>query len=144
MYLSPETDRDDMGCVGTINNQSYIHNTILQTNIRNLRIKYPKAIIVYADYWNAYRYVIKNAPRLGFRELYKVCCGHIGEPYNFDVAATCGSRAASSCQNPSQYINWDGVHLTEAMYKVVFDMFLNGPYTRPPFKYLLRSKQNSG
>ncbi|XP_076959548.1 GDSL esterase/lipase At3g48460-like [Bidens hawaiensis] len=144
MYLSPETDRDDMGCVGTINNQSHIHNTILQANIKNLRTKYPKAIIVYADYWNAYRYVMKNAPKLGFRELYKVCCGHIGESYNFDVAATCGSRAASSCQNPSQYINWDGVHLTEAMYKVVSNMFLNGPYTRPPFKYLLRSKQKSG
>ncbi|KAI3686395.1 hypothetical protein L1987_80070 [Smallanthus sonchifolius] len=144
MYLSPEFDRDDIGCVATVNNQSYIHNTILQTNIQNLRRKYPKAVIVYADYWNAYRSVIKNAPMLGFHELYKVCCGSSGGPYNFDLTATCGSNSSSSCQNPSQYVNWDGVHLTEAMYKAVFEMFFNGPFTHPPFKHLLRSKQNSG
>ncbi|KAM0018765.1 putative sinapine esterase [Helianthus debilis subsp. tardiflorus] len=144
MYLSPESDRDDIGCVATVNNQSYIHNTLLKTNIQNLRRKNPKAIIVYADYWNAYRSVITNAPKLGFHELYKVCCGSSGGPYNFDLTAICGSKSASSCQNPSEYVNWDGVHLTEAMYKVVSEMFLNGPFTQPPFKYLLRSKQSSG
>ncbi|GKC08990.1 GDSL esterase/lipase-like protein [Tanacetum coccineum] len=114
MYLSPENDRDDMGCVASVNNQSYIHNNILQTNIQNLRRKYPKAIIVYADYWKAYNYIIKNAPKLGFHELYKVCCGSSGGPYNFDLFTTCGSQNSSSCQDPSQYINWDGVHLTRA------------------------------
>ncbi|KAI3504559.1 hypothetical protein L2E82_46427 [Cichorium intybus] len=143
MYLSPESDRDDIGCVATVNNQSYIHNTILQTNIQNLRRKYPKAVIVYADYWNAYRSVVQNAPKLGFHEVYKTCCGSSGEPYNFDVTATCGSESASSCQNPSQYINWDGVHLTEAMYKVVSELFLKGVFTDPPFESLLRRKQNS-
>ncbi|KAK9080537.1 hypothetical protein SSX86_000295 [Deinandra increscens subsp. villosa] len=142
MYLSPETDRDDIGCVATANNQSYIHNTMLQTNIQDLRKKYPEAVIVYADYYNAYRSVMKNASKLGFRELYKVCCGSSGEDYNFDLTATCGSQYASSCESPSEYINWDGVHLTEAMYKVVSDMFFNGSFTHPPFKYLLRSKQN--
>nr|XP_043606220.1 GDSL esterase/lipase At3g48460 [Erigeron canadensis] len=144
MYLSPETDRDDIGCVATVNNQSYIHNTILQTNIDMLRKKYPNAIIVYADYWNAYHYIVKNAPKLGFHELYKVCCGSSGGPYNFDVLATCGSQNSSSCQDPSQYINWDGVHLTEAMYKVVSELFLRGPYANPPFEDLLKRKENSG
>ncbi|KAI3686394.1 hypothetical protein L1987_80069 [Smallanthus sonchifolius] len=143
MYLSPEFDRDDIGCVATVNNQSYIHNTILQTNIQNLRRRFPKAVIVYADYWNAYRSVMKNGSKLGFHELYKVCCGSSGGPYNFDLSAICGSKSASSCQNLSQYVNWDGVHLTEGMYKVVSDMFLSGPFTHPPFKYLLKSKQNS-
>ncbi|KAI3820690.1 hypothetical protein L1987_08238 [Smallanthus sonchifolius] len=143
MYLSPEFDRDDIGCVATVNNQSYIHNTILQTNIQNLRRRYPKAVIVYADYWNAYRSVMKNGPKLGFHELYKVCCGSSGGTYNFDLSAVCGSESASSCQNPNQYVNWDGVHLTEGMYKVVSDMFLSGPFTHPPFKYLLKSTQNS-
>ncbi|KAI3820691.1 hypothetical protein L1987_08239 [Smallanthus sonchifolius] len=94
--------------------------------------------------WDAYRSVIKNAPKLGFHELYKVCCGSSGGLYNFDLTATCGSKSSSSCQNPSQYVNWDGVHLTEAMYKAVSEMFFNGHFTHPPFKYLLRSKQNSG
>ncbi|KAL4566646.1 hypothetical protein LXL04_030766 [Taraxacum kok-saghyz] len=143
MYLSPETDRDDIGCVATVNNQSYIHNTLLQTNIQNLRRKYPKSIIVYADYWNAYRSIVKNAPKLGFHELYKTCCGSSGGSYNFDLLGTCGSSSASSCKNPSQYINWDGVHLTEGMYKILSDLFLKGAFTHPPFESLLRSKQNA-
>ncbi|XP_071703664.1 GDSL esterase/lipase At3g48460-like [Rutidosis leptorrhynchoides] len=143
MYLSAESDRDDIGCVASANNQSYVHNTILQTNIQSLRKKYPKAIIVYADYWNAYHYIMKNAPKLGFHELYDVCCGLNGGAYNFDLLATCGSQNSSSCHDPSQYINWDGVHLTEAMYKLVSELFLKGRFTRPPFEYLLRSKRNS-
>ena len=95
------------------------------------------------DYWKTYRSIVKNAPKLGFHEVYKACCGSSGGPYNFDFSGTCGSDSASSCQNPSQYINWDGVHLTEAMYKVVSELFLNGAFTYPPFKSLLRSKQNS-
>ncbi|KAI7727429.1 hypothetical protein M8C21_020434 [Ambrosia artemisiifolia] len=79
-----------------------------------------------------------NGPRLGFQELYKVCCGAGGGPYNFNLAAICGSQSASSCQDPSTYVNWDGLHLTEAMHKVLFDMFLDGPFTYPPLKYLLR------
>nr|XP_043616540.1 GDSL esterase/lipase At3g48460-like [Erigeron canadensis] len=144
MSLASEADRDDMGCVGSLNKQSYDHNTILQTKIRDLRQKYPGAVIIYADYWNAYRSVIKNAPKLGFKELYKVCCGSNGAPYNFDVLATCGAQSSSSCNDPSQYINWDGVHLTEAMYKVVSESFLKGAYTHPPFGSLLSSKTYLG
>ncbi|XP_076938440.1 GDSL esterase/lipase At3g48460-like [Bidens hawaiensis] len=141
MSLAPESDRDDMGCVGSLNKQSYDHNTLLQTKIRDLRQKYPETVIIYADYWNAYQSVIKKAPKLGFKELFKVCCGAIGEPYNFDVLATCGSRSSSACQNPSQYVNWDGVHLTEAMYKVVANLFLKGEFTHPPLAFVLSSVQ---
>ncbi|KAF2619396.1 hypothetical protein F2Q68_00041138 [Brassica cretica] len=42
----------------------------------------------------------------------------------------------------SRYINWDGVHLTEGMYKVMADMFLDGSFTRPKFSYLLNKKLN--
>ncbi|KAL4566647.1 hypothetical protein LXL04_030767 [Taraxacum kok-saghyz] len=140
LYLASDSDRDDIGCAATANIQSHIHNTNLQTNIQNLRTKYPKAIIVYADYWSAYRSIVKKAPKLGFRELYKTCCGSGGGPYNFDFVDTCGSPSASSCRDPSQYINWDGVHLTEATYKVVSELFLNGTFTHPPFKSLLRSR----
>ncbi|KAI3785829.1 hypothetical protein L1987_44955 [Smallanthus sonchifolius] len=144
MSLASNLDRDDMGCVASLNKQSYDHNTILLTKIQYLRRKYQETVIIYADYWNAYRSVIKNAPKLGFKELYKVCCGSSGAPYNFDLLVTCGSQSSSSCQNPSQYINWDGVHLTEAMNKVVAESFLKGGFTHPPFGSLMSSKQYSG
>ncbi|KAG7564907.1 GDSL lipase/esterase [Arabidopsis suecica] len=142
MSLAAEDDRDSLGCVQSANNQSYTHNLALQSKLKQLRIKYPTATIVYADYWNAYRAVIQNPSKYGITEKFKACCG-TGEPYNFQVFQTCGTAAATACKDPNQYINWDGVHLTEAMYKVMADMFLDGTFTRPRFSNLLFKKLNS-
>ncbi|KAK0587914.1 hypothetical protein LWI29_031200 [Acer saccharum] len=144
MYLASENDRDDIGCVKSANNQTYTHNTVLQAKLQDLRKQFPQAVIVYADYWNAYRMVMKNPSKYGFKEAFKACCGSDEPPYNFSVFATCGSPNTSVCPNPSQYINWDGVHLTEAMYKVLSDMFINGTFSQPPFNYLLSRKRSQG
>lgn len=141
MSLAPVDDRDDIGCVRSLNNQTYIHNIALQASLQSLRGQFPQAVIIYADYWNAYRTVMKNLSKYGFRERFKACCG-IGEPYNFDIFTVCGMPSVSSCKNPSEYINWDGVHLTEAMYKVVHDMLIEGGFTHPPFSNLLDMKRH--
>ncbi|KAK6148163.1 hypothetical protein DH2020_019075 [Rehmannia glutinosa] len=144
MYLAPTDDRDNVGCVGSANKQSDTHNTILKAKLNLFRKQFPQSVIVYADYYNAYLTVIKNAKKYGFKELYKVCCGYGGGTYNFNYFNACGSPSATSCANPSQYINWDGVHLTEAMYKAMADAFVNGTYSQPPFRSLLSKKQSSG
>jgi phospholipase/lecithinase/hemolysin len=144
MYLAPEDDRDDIGCVKSANNQSINHNLMLQEKVQEFRKQYPHAVIVYADYLNAYRTVMKNPTKYGFKEVFRVCCGSGDSPYNFDVFATCGTPNATVCTSPSQYINWDGVHLTEAMYKVVSNMFLQGNFTQPPFDFLLENKERNG
>ncbi|KAL1333675.1 hypothetical protein HN51_062555 [Arachis hypogaea] len=144
MYLASPDNRDDIGCVKSANNQSYNHNLVLQEKIQELRKQYPESIIVYADYWNAYRAVMKNPSKYGFTEVFKVCCGYGEPPYNFSVYATCGTPNATACISPSHYINWDGVHLTEAMYKVVSEMFLQGNLTQPPFNFLLEKKEKQG
>lgn len=144
LTLAPEDDRDAMGCVGSANNQTYSHNTILQAKLHDFRVRFPHAVIVYADYWNAYSTIMKNGDKYGFRELFKTCCGSGGGPYNFEVFDTCGSSSATVCPNPSQYINWDGVHLTEATYKVLSNLFLHGRFCHPPFDYLLSRKQHLG
>ncbi|CAK8562926.1 unnamed protein product [Lathyrus sativus] len=144
MYLSPEDDRDDIGCVKTANDQSNIHNLALQSRLQEFRKQYPHSVIVYADYMNAYRTVMQNPSKYGFKDTFRVCCGSGDPPYNFSVFATCGTPNATVCTDPTQYINWDGVHLTEAMYKVVSDMFLQGNFTQPPFDFLLESKERNG
>lgn len=143
MTVAAPTDRDDIGCVKSVNNQSYSHNLVLKETLQDLRKEFPHAVIVYADYWNAYHTIAKNPSKYGFKERFKACCG-TGEPYHFQVGTTCGMRAAKACPNPSQYINWDGVHLTEGMYKVVADMFLNGNFTQPSFSNLLDRKNKVG
>ncbi|KAL6997046.1 hypothetical protein U1Q18_007170 [Sarracenia purpurea var. burkii] len=141
LTLAPKDDRDDLGCVASANNQTYFHNLVLQGELRRLRAQFPAAFIVYADYWNSYRTVVKNAGKFGFKQPFRTCCGSGGGPYNYQVFDACGSPSSTSCPNPAQYINWDGVHLTEAMYKVISESFLNGSFSHPPFKYLLRRKK---
>lgn len=141
MYLAPSDDRDDMGCVASLNKQTTTHNTALVAKINMFRQKFPKSTIVYADYYNAYREVMKSGSKYGFKELYKTCCGYGGGMYNFNYFDACGSPNSTSCAHPSQYVNWDGVHLTEGMYKVMADKFVNGTYCNPSFGYLLSKKK---
>ncbi|KAK8604630.1 hypothetical protein V6N13_099562 [Hibiscus sabdariffa] len=140
MTLAPSDDRDDIGCVKSVNNQTSAHNLVLQSKLSELRQQFPQAVIVYADYWNAYRTVMENPAKYGMKERFKACCGTGGDPYNFDVFNTCGSPSVTACSDPHEYINWDGVHLTEAMYKVVADMFVDGNLSNPPFKTLLERR----
>ena len=144
MYLTDEDDRDELGCAKSVNNQSDTHNLFLQAKVHELQKKYPKATIIYADYMNAYRAVMMNPSQYGFTETFRVCCGSGGPPLNFDVFATCGTTNVTGCKYPSRYVNWDGVHLTEAMYKVVSSMFLKGNFTQPPFSFLLEKKERRG
>ncbi|XP_043704571.1 GDSL esterase/lipase At3g48460-like [Telopea speciosissima] len=141
MTFAPFNDRDDIGCVGSINQVAQKHNSKLQAKLQDLRKQYPHAAIAYADYYRAYGEVMKNTRKYGFQEPFKACCGSGGGPYNFDLLATCGSPPASkACANPNQFINWDGVHLTEAMYRVVADLFLHGGFCHPSFMDLQSNK----
>ncbi|KAL9235579.1 hypothetical protein vseg_010325 [Gypsophila vaccaria] len=140
MLLAPSDDRDDIGCVRTQNDLALTHNTLLQAEIQGLRARYPEAFIVYGDYYNAYREIVKNRAKYGFEEAFKVCCGSGGGEYN--LFSMCGSMGANPCSNPSKYINWDGVHLTEGMYKAVSWLFLQGGYTQPSFQEMI-DRRNS-
>ena len=58
------------------------------------------------------------------------CCGG-GGPYNVNTSAKCGDPSVSACDDPSKYVSWDGVHLTEAAYRWITNGLLEGPYTIP-------------
>lgn len=141
LTLAPSDDRDDIGCVASVNRQSYNHNAIVQNELQELRDRFPEAIISYADFLGAHHNVMKHPAAYGFTEKLKVCCGSGGDPYNFDLFATCGSpNVTTACPEPNKFINWDGVHLTEAMYKVVADVFFHHGYCKPSFDVLLTAK----
>ncbi|CAA6659594.1 unnamed protein product [Spirodela intermedia] len=131
LSLVPAGDhRDDLACSASQNRRSAAFNVLLQSRLDDLRRRHPRAIISYADYAAAHR-----AP-------FKTCCGSGGGPFNFDLFATCATPAVTTaCPDPRRYINWDGAHLTEAMYKVLADMFIRRGYCRPSFSFLLSSKQ---
>uniref|UniRef100_A0A0E0HB20 Esterase n=1 Tax=Oryza nivara TaxID=4536 RepID=A0A0E0HB20_ORYNI len=85
----------------------------------------------------AFRNVYRDRVYIGFtQQPLKACCGG-GGPYNYNPGAACGSPGASTCGDPSAYVNWDGIHLTEAAYKYVAGGWLNGVYAYPSILSLL-------
>jgi len=40
---------------------------------------------------------------------------------------------ASACDEPQNYVSWDGIHFTEAANKIVAHAILNGSLFYPPF-----------
>lgn len=71
----------------------------------------------------------------------KSCCGHGGGAYNYDRQVYCGNTkvingstvTATACDDPYNYVSWDGIHATEAANKLVTWAILNGSYLDPPF-----------
>ncbi|KAJ0837507.1 putative sinapine esterase [Helianthus annuus] len=38
------------------------------------------------------------------------------------------------CDEPDKYVSWDGLHLTEAAYKLISKSLFQGQYTMPEFR----------
>lgn len=75
-----------------------------------------------------------------FEEAFKPCCGAVGGPLNFNLHSPCGSPGTVKCNDPSKFISWDGIHLTEAMNRKVTDLFLNQGFCQPSFSELVKGK----
>ncbi|KAK8553018.1 hypothetical protein V6N13_055795 [Hibiscus sabdariffa] len=116
---SDKDEYDPFGCLTWLNQFSEHHNDLLQKELGKLRIRHPGVNIVYADYYNPTMRLYRSPSQFGFKETLKVCCGS-GGPYNFNASISCGSPSLKrSCDDPSSYISWDGIHYTEATYKLV-------------------------
>ncbi|XP_041016187.1 GDSL esterase/lipase At3g48460-like [Juglans microcarpa x Juglans regia] len=143
LHLSfcPLKDRDQYGCSNIANSLIMAHNELLQAKLEELRRKYSNAMIIYADYWKAYQTILTNYKSYQFEQPFDVCCGAGGGPFNFELNSLCGSAGTSTCKDANKYINWDGIHLTEAMYKHVSDLFFHKDHCRPSFAELIMKKK---
>ncbi|XP_060215357.1 GDSL esterase/lipase At3g48460-like [Lycium barbarum] len=131
---------DHMGCAAAVNAAVMVHNQILQRRLEKFRRLYPNCHILYADYWNAYLTIKMNLQKYQFEEAFKPCCGAVEGPLNFNLHSLCGSPGTVKCNNPSKFISWDGIHLSEAMNQKVTDLFLNQGFCQPSFSELVKSK----
>ncbi|KAF3431130.1 hypothetical protein FNV43_RR25860 [Rhamnella rubrinervis] len=142
LSLCPSRDRDQMGCSASANSVIRAHNELLQKRLAEIRSQYSDCMIVYADYWNAYQTILTNHKKYQFEEPFKACCGATGQgTFNFDMDSLCGSAGTSTCKEPNKYINWDGVHLTEAMHQHLADLFFNRGFCKPSFEVLIKKKR---
>jgi len=120
----------DTGCLKGLNDLSRSHNAQLSQALTTLGGKYPGTRVTYADLYAPVIAFAAAPARFGFDGALRDCC--CGGKYNFDLKAACGMPGVAACANPSAYVDWDGVHLTEAAYHLVADGWLRGPYANPP------------
>ncbi|EYU43561.1 hypothetical protein MIMGU_mgv11b015468mg [Erythranthe guttata] len=82
-----------------------------------------------------------NWPFLRFEQPLMACCGYGGPPLNYDSRISCGqtkvvngsSVTVKGCDDSTEYVNWDGIHYTEAANQYVASQVLMGKYSDPPF-----------
>ncbi|XP_072998542.1 GDSL esterase/lipase At5g45910-like [Typha latifolia] len=130
---SNQGDTDQAGCMKSFNDLSSYHNSLLRQALANLQSKYSWTRIMYADFYDQYYQMAQSPQSFGLTYGFKVCCGASGQgSYNYNNQARCGMSGSSSCSDPSQYLSWDGIHLTEAAYKSIANGWLKGPYCNPP------------
>ncbi|GLT29556.1 hypothetical protein SLA2020_044150 [Shorea laevis] len=129
---SNKSDYDPHGCLKAYNAFARYHNNQLEKALEMLRKKYPHTKIVYADYYSAALRLLHAPMHHGFYGgTLRACCGG-GGPYNFNTSARCGHTGSVACENPSAYLNWDGIHLTEAAYHYIAMGLINGTFTSSP------------
>ncbi|KAL8460640.1 hypothetical protein ACS0TY_032233 [Phlomoides rotata] len=105
------------GCLNWLNTFSEYHNKLLQSELHRIRLHNPNITIIYADYYNAAIQLYRSPQKYGFgRGGLRACCGG-GGPYNVNTRVQCGYEGSEVCEDPSSYVSWDGVHLTEAAYR---------------------------
>ncbi|RAL49691.1 hypothetical protein DM860_001982 [Cuscuta australis] len=132
LYSSPNKNDYDpkTGCLNWLNDFAEFHNRLLQDELDRLRQLHPRVNIIYADYFNAAMRIYRSPTKYGFTSATSACCGGEG-PYHYDSSVHCGGKGSTVCDDPSSYVSWDGVHLTEAAYNVIASGLLHGPYTVP-------------
>nr|CAD1822266.1 unnamed protein product [Ananas comosus var. bracteatus] len=129
---SSQGDYDQNGCLKKFNDLSSNHNSALKQALSKLQSKYSSTRIMYADFYSQYIHMLQSPQSYGFSNPMKVCCGASGQgSYNYNNNARCGMQGSSACADPSSYLSWDGIHMTEAAHRAVTNGWLRGPYCNP-------------
>ncbi|KAK3014552.1 hypothetical protein RJ639_010166 [Escallonia herrerae] len=143
---------DALGCVSAHNQASKLLNLQLHALCTKLQGQYLDANITYVDIFTVKSNLISNYSRYGFEQPIMTCCGYGGPPLNYDSRIACGqtkilngsSVTAKACNDSTEYVNWDGIHYTEAANQYVSSQILTGKYSDPPFSeqmpFLLKLK----
>ncbi|KAI4372255.1 hypothetical protein MLD38_010509 [Melastoma candidum] len=132
---------DELGCVSGHNQAARLFNLQLHALCTKLRAQYTDANITYVDINMIKTGLIANYSRYGFEQPVMACCGYGGAPLNYDSRIACGqtkvingtSITAKACDDSTEYVNWDGIHYTEAANQFVASQILTGRYSDPPF-----------
>ncbi|MCO5602395.1 hypothetical protein L7F22_056526 [Adiantum nelumboides] len=141
------TKTDKNGCIDAVMRISDRHNHYLKEVISNVSKEYKHANIVYFDTTAAYLHILQNAAKYNFTNVKEPC--YVGG-LEMLLASTVSTASFSpaqpqhkpiikkeACKNPQNYISWDGIHLTDAMYGTMMKLFLTDSKFSSPFPNFL-------
>ncbi|XP_024531379.1 GDSL esterase/lipase At3g26430 [Selaginella moellendorffii] len=129
---------DSAGCAREFNAVTQYYNGLLRKASRLMRAAFTGTTIVYLNSYDIKYALTLNAASYGFQYATRACCGTGGD-YNYNFGVQCGeskivngkSVVSTTCKDPSQYLNWDGVHYTEAANRIITRQILSGNYFDP-------------
>ncbi|XP_010255795.1 PREDICTED: GDSL esterase/lipase At1g54790-like [Nelumbo nucifera] len=132
---------DELGCVSSHNRAANLFNLQLHALCKKLQSQFPDVNVTYVDIYSIKANLIANYSQYGFQQPIMACCGYGGAPLNYDSRISCGqtktlngsSVTAKGCNDSTKYVNWDGIHYTEAANRFVSTQILTGKYSDPPF-----------
>ncbi|XP_061363352.1 GDSL esterase/lipase At4g01130-like [Gastrolobium bilobum] len=137
------SDLDKFGCMISYNNAVVDYNNMLKETLRQTRQNLSGASVIYVDTYSVLLELFQHPISHGLQYGTKACCGHGGGDYNFDPKVYCGNTkeingstvTATACDDPYNYVSWDGIHATETANKLITFAILNGSYSDPPFPF---------
>ncbi|KAK2640552.1 hypothetical protein Ddye_028347 [Dipteronia dyeriana] len=132
---------DEQGCVSGHNQAAKLFNLQLHALCKKLQGDFADSNFTYVDIYTIKSNLIANYSRYGFEQPIMACCGYGGAPLNYDTRISCGqtkvingtSVTVKACDDSTEYVNWDGIHYTEAANQYVSSQILTGKYSDPPF-----------
>eukprot|EP01018_Ginkgo_biloba_P025523 Gb_22249 [translate_table: standard] len=130
---------DKNGCAIPYNEVAQYFNKLLKEKVVQMRKDLPLAALTYVDMYAIKYELINNAIKKGFKYTVRACCGYGGN-YNYNKNVGCGGKGVingtqvegRSCKNPSVYVNWDGVHYTQASNHFIYRHVISGRFSDPP------------
>ena len=143
LITCPSNDRDQNGCSASANLVIKGHNDLLQKRLDEIQIHYKDSMILYIDYYSAFKTILEKLQQYQCKEPFKACCGSGGGPFNYLPNLLCGAFGTFTCKDSSTHINFDGVHLTENMHLHLFDLFFNQGFCTPSFVDLIKKRKTN-
>ncbi|KAL3655601.1 hypothetical protein CASFOL_001387 [Castilleja foliolosa] len=136
-YKLNSSDFDRYGCIKSFNDAAKAFNAKLNDLCEQLRSQMENSTIVYVDMYSIKYDLVENATSYGFKNPLMACCGYGGAPYNLvlDDDKACFGSQYDVCDEGTPYINWDGIHYTEAANAIVASKVLSTHYSSPPLEF---------
>uniref|UniRef100_A0A7N0UFU2 Uncharacterized protein n=1 Tax=Kalanchoe fedtschenkoi TaxID=63787 RepID=A0A7N0UFU2_KALFE len=135
------THLDVYGCIKSYNDAVVKYNQMLKDKLAQTRKDLPHASVILVDVYSVMLELFRHPKKHGLQYGPKACCGYGGGEYNYHPQVLCGNSkvidgnniSATACEDPCNYVSWDGIHATEAANKLVTAAILNGSTFDPHF-----------